>query len=1136
MKLYPVGRVLKRGLGAFASFIPVAALAANVTLPPSDDIGASLKPTRTVLSANAWDHAYIKFPLSDVARSITTAKLRLYVKDSQAITTQVWAADSDSWSEAQGSVPKEIGHDWGNTPLATVSHAGTGFVEFDVSGFVAAEQAGDGIASFEVSNGDGGWRSYGSRESAQPPVLLLTTDGSAPPPPPPPAENQSPVASISISPQSGDAPLPVTVDGTASYDPDGHIQTYAWKIDGVTRSNAAVFGFTFNSPGNHDIELTVTDNQGASSTAQKTITVSSPTAPPPDGGGSGNGEGLKLSASDDIGASGDGDRAPLNINHWDHGYYKFPLSGVSGAITHATLRLYSYGDNLTTRIWQAASDNWSEASGPPAEIGYDGRGTLIAATSHSGAGYVEWDVTGFVQAEYASDQQASFEVTNNEGGWRRYGSRESSYPPELIIETGSGGGGEGGGNGGGGTPPPSENLAPTARIVANPDTGNAPLSVNFSANESTDPDGYIYGYEWTFEPGQTSNSVDPRYTFNSAGTYTVHLTVTDNQGASDSTSQVITVAPPVPDNQLPVANIAASPTHGEIPLTVVFSADNSTDNDGYIASYRWTIDGQQHSTQSQFSETFTTAGQYTVTLVVTDNSGASSNASVTINTTGPVSPPPSGGNGDATLAPSDDIGASGQPTRIPLSINHWDHGYFKFPLGTVNGDITRATLRLYSYGDTLTTQVWEAASDHWSEASANTPEEIGYAGKGNLLGTRDHSGAGYVEWDVTDFTAVQQRGDGVASFEVTNDEGGWRSYGSRESAFPAQLVLETTSHNALPVARFTAAPLQGIAPLNVSFDASASSDSDGSITHYTWDFGDGTTASGQTTEHTYATPGLYTTTLQVTDNLGALSSVFSLAVSVRSSTDTPQPNRQRVYFIGNSVTDGVKYTRLENLATSRGKEHLWGRHMIPGAPLEWIWNHPDTGFNEEPYQRYPIALNNYTWDALSLQPFDRGLENSTIYATRFMDLALAVNPDTQVYIYAYYPRLNQGGWEEQWLGDSSIRTSRAFFIALANNLSNGHPAAKPVKLFPIGEVMYEMKKKIDRGEVAGMGSVTDFYADNVHMNNKGEFLSTMTVFAMLYGEDPSGLSAEGYGISNELASVIQSTVWETVQPFLSGTP
>ncbi len=80
--------------------------------------------------------------------------------------------------------------------------------------------------------------------------------------------------------------------------------------------------------------------------------------------------------------------------------------------------------------------------------------------------------------------------------------------------------------------------------------------------------------------------------------------------------------------------------------------------------------------------------------------------------------------------------------------------------------------------------------------------------------------------------------------------------------------------NEAPIARFTAAPIEGSAPLSVSFDASSSYDPDGSIRSYRWAFGDGSSGAGRFVSHLYSAPGTYTVRLTVEDERQAASSAI----------------------------------------------------------------------------------------------------------------------------------------------------------------------------------------------------------------------------------------------------------------------
>ena len=91
--------------------------------------------------------------------------------------------------------------------------------------------------------------------------------------------------------------------------------------------------------------------------------------------------------------------------------------------------------------------------------------------------------------------------------------------------------------------------------------------------------------------------------------------------------------------------------------------------------------------------------------------------------------------------------------------------------------------------------------------------------------------------------------------------------------------------NQSPTAVMSATPATGVAPLTVSFDGTASSDPDGTISSWSWSFGDGTSGSGTMPSHTYTTFGTFTARLTVADNGGALgTTTVSIVVSVPADT------------------------------------------------------------------------------------------------------------------------------------------------------------------------------------------------------------------------------------------------------------
>jgi large repetitive protein len=159
------------------------------------------------------------------------------------------------------------------------------------------------------------------------------------------------------------------------------------------------------------------------------------------------------------------------------------------------------------------------------------------------------------------------------------------------------------------------NIAPVAVASADVTFGDAPLTVNFTGSDSSDPDGTVVSYHWDFGDGETSTLADPEHVY-SAGIYTATLTVVDDQGATATATIEIDV------NDPPTASVTSNVTTGAAPLTVDFTG-TAADSDGTF-TISWDFgDGSPPDTSTLTpTHTFDDPGTYEVTLTVTDDRGA----------------------------------------------------------------------------------------------------------------------------------------------------------------------------------------------------------------------------------------------------------------------------------------------------------------------------------------------------------------------------------------------------------------------------------------------------------------------------------------------------------------------------------
>lgn len=155
-----------------------------------------------------------------------------------------------------------------------------------------------------------------------------------------------------------------------------------------------------------------------------------------------------------------------------------------------------------------------------------------------------------------------------------------------------------------------------------PTDGDAPLTVTFTPDANTS--NAIVRYEWDFEGDDSydrSETVgrNQTFTYNTPGSYSATLRVTDNTGEQATGTVVINVS-----NEPPKVSVTLSPSNGQIPLTVNFTA-TATDSDG-IAQFEWDYNGDdifdETTTTGTASNTYTTEGAFQARLRVTDNLGA----------------------------------------------------------------------------------------------------------------------------------------------------------------------------------------------------------------------------------------------------------------------------------------------------------------------------------------------------------------------------------------------------------------------------------------------------------------------------------------------------------------------------------
>lgn len=151
---------------------------------------------------------------------------------------------------------------------------------------------------------------------------------------------------------------------------------------------------------------------------------------------------------------------------------------------------------------------------------------------------------------------------------------------------------------------------PEIQITADPQSGPAPLTVNFTATNIGQSN--IDTWSWVFGDGGTSTEQNPTHIYNTAGTYNAQVTAT---GIGGSTTESVTIEVLA----APSITISATPQSGIAPLTVSFTATNSG---GPVDTWSWTFGDGGTSTEQNPIHTYDAIGSYNAQVTATGPGGS----------------------------------------------------------------------------------------------------------------------------------------------------------------------------------------------------------------------------------------------------------------------------------------------------------------------------------------------------------------------------------------------------------------------------------------------------------------------------------------------------------------------------------
>jgi len=479
---------------------------------------------------------------------------------------------------------------------------------------------------------------------------------------------------------------------------------------------------------------------------------------------------------------------------------------------------------------------------------------------------------------------------------------------------------------------------------------------------SVDIDGTIISWSWSFGDGTTSTIRNPSHQYADDGVYLVSFTVTDNDGAENTTTtQSITVS-----NIPPLANFIYSPVHPTTSDPLQFN-DTSIDIDGMITLWSWSFGDGTTSPLQNASHQYTKQGTYNITLNVTDDDGAHATKSTSIFV---ANTPPTANFMYTPLNPttSDIIQFTDTSTDPDGTIIAWS-----WTFGDGNTSTQRHPTHTYQkkgiYIITLEIRDDNEATNIVSKsiAVANTPPKVYFT----------YSPSNPKTIDTIQFNDTSIDSDGlIISWIWTFGDGGTSTERNPshtyESAGFYTVTLTVTDNdggenitntllqvaNTPPTSNFSYTPTYPTI-YDLVYFSDTSIDPDGTLQSWYWDFGDGIHSNTRNPTHQFTQNRTFTVTLEVTDNNGSTDS-FTKEIITRKiyKKTTYAGNETTLDFLNETQTIlSITTTTPTNVTMSKYSQNPTGKNIYNN--ISNLENYIDITVEKESVIQWPVFIKMY---------------------------------------------------------------------------------------------------------------------------------------------------------------------------------